>query len=385
MQTVKLFEENPYLSEFTAKVISCEKENDVYKTVLNQTAFFYEGGGQSSDTGFIGNAKVLDVQLINNEIYHYTAEATPVGQEISCKINFTERYKKMQIHTGEHIVSGVMHNLYGLENVGFHLGKNEVTLDFNAALTREQLNTAETEANQIIYKNLPVICYYPSKDQIKNINYRSKKEILENLRIVEIKGHDICACCAPHVKNTGEVGIIKLINFEKHKNGTRIYMACAQDALADYQTISQNNFEISSLLCAKPYETANAVRSVLLEKEALFHTIGQLKRNIIALKSEAVTTSDTPLVLFEDDMDIPNMRNLANNLMLKRPQVYIFSQIGNNFNYLCAAKNGMKEFATKINQTFKGKGGGSDSMVQGTVTTTKEDLLEFLNANIDKF
>ena len=385
MQTVKLFEENPYLSEFTAKVISCEKENDVYKTILNKTAFFYEGGGQSSDTGFIGSKTVLDVQLINNEIYHFTDEPTPVGQEISCKINFHERYKKMQIHTGEHIVSGVMHNLFGLENVGFHLGKNEVTLDFNAPLTREQLNTAETEANQIIYKNLPVICYYPSQSQIKNINYRSKKEISENLRIVEIKGHDICACCAPHVKNTGEVGIIKLINFEKHKNGTRIYMACAQDALRDYQTISQNNFEISGLLCAKPYETANAVRSVLLEKEALLHTIGQLKRNIIALKSETVATSDSPLVLFEDDMHIPNMRNLANNLKLKRPQVYIFSQIGNSFNYLCAAKSGMNEFAAKLNQTLCGKGGGSDSMVQGTITTTKKDLIEYLNANIDKF
>ncbi len=383
MQTVKLYDENAYLAEFSARVLSCEKQNDTYIIVLDKTAFFPEAGGQKADTGFIGEAAVVDTQIENEIIYHYTDKPVPVGSAVNCKINFDERYKKMQIHTGEHIVSGVMHNMLGLSNVGFHLGDSEVTLDFDAILNREQLDKVETAANEIIYKNVPVRCYYPSKAELKSIAYRSKKELENAVRIVEIKGYDTCACCAPHVSFTGEVGIIKLTHFEKHKNGTRITMLCARDALLDYREKFRNVAAISALLCASPNQTAKAVNDLLAEKQALSHEITDLKRRLNTLKADAVEKSDEPLIVFENGMSVADMRAFANKVIQKRPAVYMFSvSEKGGYTYLCAGEN-MRAFLEKLSR-FAGGGGGGDRMIQGTVMANEKEIRDFLVGNIDK-
>lgn len=384
MNTIKLYDQDAYLKEFTATVTGCEEASGKYKIILDKTAFFAEGGGQKSDTGYINNSPVFDVQNENGTIYHYTSTPFEIGANVLGKINFEERYRKMQIHTGEHIVSGVMHNMFGLDNIGFHLGTDEVTLDFNAILSREQLDAAEDAANEIIYKNCPVFCYEPDETELKNINYRSKKEITETVRIVEIKGHDICACCAPHVANTGEVGLIKLAHFEKIKGGTRITLLCATDALHDYREKFRNTALISALLCAKPNEIALAVENSLNEKQLLASQITELKRTIISLKAEAVTAGDKPIILIEDGLSIPDMRNLANELKLKRPLVIILSQVKESeYNFLFCGSNLTELFATFKN-SFTLKGGGSDKMVQGTVFEGRKKLEEFLNGYIDK-
>ena len=383
MKTTRFFDENSYLSKFSATVLSCETTDNGYKVALDRTAFFPEGGGQKADTGVIDKIKVFDCQEENEVIYHYTNTPLNAGDTVDCEIDFAVRYKKMQIHTGEHIVSGVMHRVLGLSNVGFHLGDNEVTLDFDAILTREQLDEVEIKANEIIYKNVPVECYYPDEDTLKSLDYRSKKELLGKIRIVDIKGYDLCACCAPHVKNTGEVGIIKLTHFEKNKNGTRITMLCATDALYDYREKFRNVAAISALLCAKPNETALAVENLLNQNAALSREITELKRTISALKSDAVEVSSEPLIVFEDNLSIADMRAFANKVVLKRPAVYIFSSNNKGgFNYLCAGSN-MRTFLEKL-KTLSGGGGGSDQMIQGTVMIGKGELQDFLDANIDK-
>lgn len=384
MSTIKLYDNNAYLAEFTATVISCTKENGIYKTVLDKTAFFPEAGGQTADTGFIGDIPVTDVSIENEIIYHLTPAPLTVGKTVSCKIDFAKRYKKMQIHTGEHIVSGVMHNLLGLDNIGFHLGETEVTLDFNAVLTREQLDAAETAANRIIYKNVPVRCYYPSEIELERIDYRSKKELDGAIRIVEIEGHDICACCAPHVDHTGEVGIIKLTHFEKHKGGTRITMLCAEDALLDYREKFRNVSAVSAMLCAKPDLTAKAVELLLNEKNGLSRQITDLKRQVNTLKADAVEKSNQPLILFQKDMGIADMRAFANIVIKKRPAVYMFSPSKKGgFNYLCAGEN-MRAVLDKLSLAFAGGGGGSDKMIQGTVKAAAPEIKNFLSANLDK-
>lgn len=384
MPTIKLYDENSYLSEFSATVLSCQEQNGAYKILLNKTAFFPEAGGQKADTGFIGTAEVFDVQIENGEIYHYASSPLTVDDTLLCKINFSERYKKMQIHTGEHIVSGVMHSLYNLSNVGFHLGSDEVTLDFDAVLEREQLDKAEELANEIIYKNVPVICYYPDADKLASLDYRSKKELEGDIRIVEIEGYDKCACCAPHVASTGEVGIIKLAHFEKIKTGTRITLLCAADALHDYREKYRNVSEISALLCAKADDTVEAVRALLNEKGELSATITNLKHIICELKAEAVAPSDEAFIAFEDNLSIPDMRNLVNKLLSKRPSVFVFSRVdGGDFNFVCAGDS-MKDWMEKLRDRFCAKGGGSDKMIQGSLTACDKEIKEFISLNIDK-
>ncbi len=383
MSTIKLYDIDAYTEKFTAAVTECIGLNGEYKIALDKTAFFAEGGGQKSDTGYIENAFVRDVQIENDTIYHFTDKPFNIGDTVNCAINFPERFRKMQIHTGEHIVSGVMHSLYGLDNVGFHLGTDEVTLDFNANLTREQLDKAELLANEIVYKNAPVFCYYPNENDIESIDYRSKGEVEGPLRIVEIKGYDICACCAPHVKATGEVGIIKLAHFEKNKVGTRITLLCGPDALSDYREKYRNVSAISAMLCAKPDETAGAVENLLNEKNNLNYEITALKRSIIELKVATTENRGEPIVVFEDNLSVSDARNYANKLILKRPEVYIFCATGEGFSFVCAGNN-MSSILDKMKNRFTVKGGGSDKMIQGSIKASKTEIKEFLAANIDK-
>lgn len=383
MSTIKLYDIDAYTDNFVATVINSQEENGIYKVILDKTAFFPEAGGQKADNGYIGGAKILDVQIENEIIYHFTDKPLNIGENVDCKIDFAERFRKMQIHTGEHIVSGVMHSLYGLDNVGFHLGSDEVTLDFNAELTREQLDKAELLANKIVYKNVPVLCYYPEEKELSNIDYRSKKELDGNIRIVEIKGYDKCACCAPHVKATGEVGIIKLSHFEKNKNGTRITLLCGPDALKDYREKYKNVSAISAMLCAKPEETAKAVENLLNEKNNLNYEITALKRSIIELKADTTEVSNEPIVIFEDNLSVSDARNYANALILKRPEVYIFSPVADGFSFVCAG-NKLSSVIEKMKTRFTLKGGGNDKMIQGTIYSTDGELKDFLQTNIDK-
>ena len=220
--TEKLFYEDSHMITFLATVIACEKAGDYYEAVLTRTAFFPEGGGQYADTGRIDGVEVVDVQERQGLIYHKLSEPLELGKEVEGTIDWEERFSKMQQHSGEHIVSGLVHRTYGYDNVGFHMGKDAVTMDFNGVLTREQLKEIEKKANEAVVKNIDIQVLYPTKEQLEKIEYRSKIEIDGQVRIVEVPGYDTCACCAPHVKKTGEIGIIKLVGVQNYKGGVRV-------------------------------------------------------------------------------------------------------------------------------------------------------------------
>ena len=305
METTKLYYKDSHQDSCLATVMSCEwnEKKNCYEVILDQTVFFPEGGGQYADTGILGTAKVLDVQEKEGQIIHYTDQPLDAGTEVEGRIDYPERFSQMQQHTGEHIVSGIVHRTFGYDNVGFHLGQELVTMDFNGTFTEEELQNVELEANEAVVKNLPILITYPSREELEQLEYRSKKELTGQVRIVEIPGYDVCACCAPHVKLTGEVGIIRLIDAIKYKGGTRVTMVCGFRALKDYRMKESNIREISRMLSAKPEESAQAVKRLQDEakswKEKLIQTQSRAMEQILENLPEHVEN----YLVFEKDVD----------------------------------------------------------------------------------
>lgn len=376
MKTIKLYDDNAYLTEFCANVLSCEKTESGYAVILDKTVFFPEEGGQSADTGTINGVKVLDVKLDGDTIIHYVG--SEVSGEVVGKIDWDSRYDKMQQHTGEHIVSGLVHKLYGYDNVGFHLGDDDVTFDFNGPLTREQLDKIELLANEIIYKNAPIFTYYP--DDPTTLEYRSKTDIAGAVRIVEIKDADMCACCAPHVRSTGEVGIIKLLEAQSYKGGVRVHLACGRRAVLDYQTKFYNLGVIATALSSGKNNAAEFFAKYQSDVEQLKLQLSLCKKANLELKAKMVENTDGNLVLFEK-MDTQDLRSFVNALDGKYGGLCaVFSEnAGGGYNFVVASKTvPLRELADKFRKAFGAKCGGSDVMIQGSVSANEEEIIKIV-------
>ena len=211
MATEKLYYQDAHQAQFQATVLSCRPGKHGYDVVLDRTCFYPEGGGQPGDTGVLSGVRVTDTHEAGGEIVHYCEAPLAEGQTVEGTIDYERRFEFMQLHTGEHILSGVIHRRFGYENVGFHMGADFVTIDLSGMLTPEQVQSVEAEANEWIWKNVPVEVSYPDPEALKTIPYRSKKELTGQVRIVTIPGADICACCGTHVSNTGEIGLLRLV------------------------------------------------------------------------------------------------------------------------------------------------------------------------------
>ena len=379
--TEKLFYQDSHRSTFTAIVQEVRPSGNGYEIILDRTAFFPEGGGQSSDTGSLGGVSVSDVQEIDGKIIHYTDGPLVEGTEVEGCIDWTERFSKMQQHTGEHIVSGLIHKIYGYHNVGFHLGTDSVTLDFNGVVPKEKLHEIEQLANEAVAKNLPVQVLYPMDEELSKISYRSKIEIEGQVRIVVIDGYDVCACCAPHVKQTGEIGLIKLVGMQNYKGGVRISMLCGFRALEDYYQKEKNNREIAVMLSAKEYETAVEVERLQEELAMKKAKIAELERKFLEQKVETLDISSAIVCLFEETD--PVMTREMVNLLLKKgaKMAAVFS--GNEregYRYVLGSRSlDVRENGKLLNEAFHGRGGGKPEMVQGTVQGKREEIEAFLN------
>ena len=382
--TQKLYDIDSHMRVFSAQVLSCEKKGKAYEVLLDRTAFFPEAGGQTADTGRMGTARVLDVQERGDTLVHITDSPVETGQTVNCELDWETRFRKMQNHTGEHIVSGIIHRLYGASNVGFHLSADDVTLDFDCELTREQLNNIEYLANVEVSRNLEVTAEYPQPERLAKIEYRSKLELTENVRIVTIGDCDCCACCAPHVKRTGEVGLIKLLDFARHRSGVRIHMQCGLDALEDYQEKYRNIQSISAQLSAKQHETAAAVERLLGELEQQKRSYTAITEKYIALRLSAMDASAKNLCVFEDDMDAIALRSLVNGMMrMTDGMCGAFCSRGeNSWSYIIGSRTvPLRAKAKEINSSLNGKGGGTDEMIQGSINAPREAIEEFFARN----
>lgn len=380
--TQKLYDIDSHMKEFSAEVLSCEKKGKLWEVTLDRTAFFPEAGGQTADTGTMGDARVVDVQERGEELIHFTDRPVEVGQRVDCALDWEVRFRKMQNHTGEHIVSGTIHRLHGASNVGFHLSADDVTLDFDCELTREQLNYIEYLANVEVSRNLEVTTEYPEPERLANMEYRSKLELTENVRIVTIGDCDCCACCAPHVKRTGEVGMIKLLDFARHKGGVRIHMQCGLDALNDYQEKYRNIQSISAQLSAKQHETAAAVERFLNELESQKRSYTAMADKYIALRLSTLDESRKNLCVFEEDMDAIALRSLVNGMMDMTDGICgAFCAKGEEgWSYVIGSRTvPLRAKAKEINTRLHGKGGGTDEMIQGSVACSREEIEEYFS------
>ena len=310
--TRKLYDEDSHLACFDAQVVSCEAHEDIWHIVLDQTAFFPEGGGQTADTGMLNDVRVLDAQERGGEIVHITDGALPVGATVHGALDFDQRFRRMQEHSGEHIISGLVHTLYGYRNVGFHLGEETVTMDYDGELSREQLAELERLANEAVWKNVPITAEYPPEDVLRTLEYRSKLELSENVRIVTIAGYDVCACCAPHVSRTGEIGAIKIIDSMRHRGGVRLTILCGTDALRQYQMLFDESAQLSQLLNVPKDQLVPAVERLFQERDALETALAAREEKLNAMRIQALPASGRNIVVIDAFDDPEAMRALVN-------------------------------------------------------------------------
>ena len=378
-ETEKLYDKDSHMKEFEALVTACEEDEKSggYKVILDRTAFFPEGGGQFGDVGRLDETEVTDTKERGGVIYHKTKEALEPGRRVKGKIDFAVRFDRMQQHSGEHILSGLVHNLYGYDNVGFHLGAEVTTLDFNGEMTEEQVKDLELRANQAVWEDVPVQVLYPTKEQLKNVDYRSKIEIEGQVRIVSIPGYDICACCAPHVDRTGEIGLVKIISCERHRGGCRMTILCGLRALADYRRKQLSVTEVSVALSAKPEKIGEAVLHVKEQLDRKKEQLNRMQGLYLSQKLAQLTPGDKNVCIIEEELDNIAARNFVNSAM-ERCEGICGALIGTDeggYHYILGSRTmDLRAFCKMLNERFQGKGGGKPEMVQGSLTGAGEEI-----------
>lgn len=378
----KLYDKDAYQREFDSVVVSCLKTEQGYEIVLEATLFFPEEGGQSCDRGsFVVDGEeypVQDVQIRENHVYHYLSEPIEIGKTVHGCIDFSRRYDFMQNHTGEHILTGCIHNQFGYDNVGFHLNESLMTMDFNGILSAEQLQNMEEAANQIVLENIAVKAEYSSKEELMTLDYRSKKALEGPIRIVSIGEYDCCACCAPHVRRTAEVGMIKIIKAESWKGGTRLTVLCGKRAYWDYarkhEVLSQLAREYSTSYDKLP-ERIHGDKETLIQKEyELFSLQSQiLEKDMIKQGIVFVSKADSKAMKKAVD---GAMNESATDKQFRHKIVGVFC--GNDidgYQYLLGSKKvDMKNICKNLQMELNAKGGGNSEMIQGKITATKEKI-----------
>ena len=377
--TEKLYYLDSHLFEFEATVLAAREEKRGWEIVLDRTAFFPEGGGQPADTGMIGPARVLDVHEREGEIRHLCDRELAPGV-YACAVDREKRLRRMQNHSGEHVFSGLTHQKYGAENVGFHMAADCMTIDFDKDLSFEQLSEIEYEANLAVRANIPVRTFYPSPEELKVLEYRSKKELAGAVRIVEIAGIDRCACCAPHVRATGEIGAIKLLTAERHRGGVRLSLICGMDALDDYRRKQDNAAAISALLSAKRDEIAPAVERLLESEAKLKERASILGMRCAAMRAEAIAPTEGNICLFDEGLSEAAARELVNRLTEKTDGVaaLFLADGAGQWRYIIGSRRvDLRSAAKAINAGVSGRGGGRPEMIQGSAAASEKEIASF--------
>ncbi len=373
----ELFCRDPYCREFDTKVVKCTPKGKYFEVVLEDTAFYPEGGGQPGDHGTLNGIAVLDTHRVNGEIVHVTDALLEAGQKVHGVLDWERRFDHMQQHTAEHIVSGLIHQRYGYENIGFHLGPEVITLDFSGPMNEEMMKEIEDAANEMIWKNVPVEISFPSEAELETLEFRSKKELHGVVRIVTIPGADVCACCGTHLARTGEAGVIKLLSLQNRRDGARIEMTAGRRALRDYQKVSGNNREISHLLSAKPYETASAVSRLIEEQGKQKAAMAELSAAYAESRIHLFEMNQKLLTDFEIGMDSGSMRRFANRLIEEKHchTAAVFSKDPDAVHYVILSEEvNLRELGKVLNQRLNGRGGGSAEMIQGALHAGTEEI-----------
>ena len=379
METRKLYYENCLLREFTAEVLSCEKCEKGFAVILSATAFYPEGGGQACDLGTLGEARVLDVQEREEAVVHYCDCPLETATTVTGVIDWQRRFDLMQQHTGEHMVSGVIHKRYGWHNVGFHVGSEVVTIDFDGIVPQEDLPAIEAEVNAGIWADLAVRCWYPSPEELPNVGYRTKKQLPWPVRVVEIPGFDKCACCGVHTERTGQVGLVKLFTSVGCRGGSRLEMACGRRALEMLNQVFDQNRQVSQAFSAQIFETGAAARRMneTLEQEKLLY--GALQKKLFRFVAKSYVNYGD-VVHFEEGLDSVQIRELADAIADSCggfAAVFSGSE-ETGYGYAIVTRAGdLRPLGKALNTALNGRGGGKPIFQQGRVLAPKARIEEF--------
>ena len=380
--TEKCYYEAPYQKEFDAEVLRCEKGKKGWDVVLDKTVFYPEGGGQPCDLGTLGGVQVLDVHERGGEIVHTCAAPLEPGDTVHGAIDWARRFDLMQQHSGEHLVSGLVHAAYGYDNVGFHMGQDSITIDFNGYIDEEGLRQIERKANEAVYANLETEIFYPDRETLSTLPYRSKKELEGQVRLVRFPGVDLCACCGTHVARTGEIGLIRLFSCVRFREGVRIEMLCGRRCFDYLCRIQNQNHAVSTQLSAKPLETGEAVRRVCAE-------LAEAKARIAAMEDEQFRAraeqfaGQGNVLLFEAPMAPDSVRKLCDKVIGRcggRCAVFAGSDEAGWKFAVGGGSEDLRPFAKAMNAALQGRGGGKPGFVQGSASASRAEIEAFFAA-----
>ncbi len=379
METEKLYYQDPFLRTFTARVLSCEQAKDGWRVVLDRTAFYPEGGGQPADHGLLGGVSVTDVHEKNGVVFHTCDGPVEIGAEVTGKLDWARRFDHMQQHSGEHILSGILCEKYHCDNVGFHLGAETVTIDYNAAISWEQALEAEAQANEAVWADRPVEISYPSRQALAALDYRSKKELAGQVRIVTFPGADCCACCGTHVLRAGQVGLIKVLSCQKFREGVRMEILCGRRALDYLSAVYNQTRSIAQGLSVKPREAAAAVERLQAELSAARAAQAHLEETAFeAMARENEGRGD--VLLFQPPMRPDSVRRLADAVAKRSGGLAaVFAGEGARYAYALVRADGgdIAELVKSLNQALGGRGGGRNGFAQGSVQAEKDAVRAF--------
>ena len=378
METKKLFYADVMLRTFTASVVSCEETKGGFAVALDQTCFYPEGGGQPCDRGTLGGANILEVHEKAGVITHLCDKALPIGASVSGEIDWARRFDHMQQHSGEHICSGIICEKFGCDNVGFHMGADAVTIDFNADISWDELMEIEACANQYIYENHAIDIHFYRGAELDAVDFRSKKALEGDVRIVTFPGADCCACCGTHVMQSGAVGIVKFLSCQKFRDGVRIDMVAGSRAYRYLSATWEQNLKVAQMLSAKPTESAKAVERVLAELGGLKQRTAKLEEASFA-QTAAKLAGSGDVLLFEDDMSPDSVRKLCDAIsQVCGGRCAVFAGTESAWKYAIGQVNGdLRELTKNMNASLNGRGGGRPNFVQGSVSAAKEKIEEF--------
>ena len=379
METRKLYYEDPMLRQFTATVLSCAETPKGYAVVLDATAFYPEGGGQACDLGVLGGVNVLDVREQGGTIVHLCDAPLTPGTQVTGIMDWQRRFDLMQQHPGEHIVSGLLHKHFGCHNVGFHVGAETVTIDFDVLIPAHTLPEIERQANAAIYENLPVTGWYPPKEELEKISYRTKKALQWPVRIVDVPGFDLCACCGVHVPYTGQVGIIKLLSCVKFHAGVRIEMLCGARAFDYLSRIYEQNKLVSAAFSAKPMETGAAAQKMNDALAAEKYRATGLQKQVLDAIADGFADAGNVLH-FVEGLEPGAVRELADRIAKRcGGRAAVFSGSDAEGYSVCLVDHSapVADFGKAMAAALNGRGGGKPGFFQGSVRTCESDIREF--------
>ena len=381
METEKLYYQDPYLTAFTARVLTCEPSKTGYLVTLDRTAFYPEGGGQPADHGTLGGVAVTDVHEKDGVIFHTCGAPVEIGTEVEGAIDWPRRFDHMQQHSGEHILSGLLCALYDCSNVGFHLGADTVTIDYDRELTWEQVLEAERQANEAIWRDTPAEITFPAPDALAQLDYRSKKELTGQVRIVTFPGADCCACCGTHVRRAGEVGLIKVLSCQKFREGVRLEILCGQRAYRYLSRIYEQDHAVARLLSVKPQDAFAAVERQNAELTAAKLRMTELEDRLFALRAQSLAGCGDVLLL-EPPMRPDGARKLADTAARAAGGLAaVFAGERDSYVYALVHAGGadISPLVKRLNSALSGRGGGRNGFAQGSVQADRSAILDFFH------